>query len=133
VRRTLCLIVFCLLLTSGHVYADFESDVIDLVNAERAAQGLHPLGVDHNLVTAARDHSEDMGLQGYFSHTSLDGRTVPDRITAAGYFYNTYGENIAGGQPTPEDVIEISVSDMLIWPTALIAITGHRILDARPG
>ena len=109
-RRTLYLIVFCLLLTSGDVYADFESEVIDLVNAERAAQGLHPLGVDHILVTAARDHSEDMGLQDYFSHTSLDGRTAPDRITAAGYSYNTYGENIAGGQPTPEDVIDAWMS-----------------------
>jgi hypothetical protein len=84
--------------------------VVDLVNAERAAQGLHPLGVDHNLATAARDHSEDMGLQGYFSHTSLDGRTAPDRITAAGYSYNTYGENIAGGQPTPENVIDAWMS-----------------------
>jgi hypothetical protein len=110
VRRTLCLIVFCLLLTSGHLYADFESDVIDLVNVERAAQGLHPLSYDHSLATAAQDHSEDMGLQGYFSHTSLDGRTVPDRITAAGYSYNTYGENIACGQPTPEDVIDAWMS-----------------------
>jgi len=67
VRRPLYLIVFCLFLTSGHVYADFESEVIDLVNAERATQGLHPLNSDDNLATAARDHSEDMGLQDYFS------------------------------------------------------------------
>jgi hypothetical protein len=110
VRRTLCLIVFSLLLTSGDVYADFESEVIDLVNVERAAQGLHPLNLDDNLATAARNHSEDMGLQDYFSHTSLDGRTLPDRITAAGYSYNTYGENIAGGQPTPENVIDVWMS-----------------------
>jgi uncharacterized protein YkwD len=110
VRRPLYLIVFCLFLTSNYVYADFESEVINLVNVERAAQGLHPLSVDHNLATAARDHSEDMGLQDYFSHTSLDGRTVPDRITAAGYFFNTYGENIAGGQPTPEDVVDAWMS-----------------------
>ena len=109
-RRSLCLIVLCLILTSGYVNADFESEVIDLVNVERAAQGLHPLSIDHNLATAARDHSQDMGLQDYFSHTSLDGRTVPDRITAAGYFYNTYGENIAAGQPTPEDVIDAWMS-----------------------
>jgi len=114
-RRLLYLIVICLFLTSGYVYGDFESEVLDLVNDERAAQGLHPLSVDHNLATAARDHSEDMGLQGYFSHTSLDGRTVPDRITATGYFYNTYGENIAGGQSTPEDVID-----------AWMASSGHR-------
>jgi hypothetical protein len=106
VKRLLYLIFFFLFLTSNYAYADFESEVIDLVNAERATQGLHPLTVDDNLATAARDHSEDMGLQGYFSHTSLDGRTVPDRITAAGYSYNTYGENIAGGQPTPEAVID---------------------------
>jgi uncharacterized protein YkwD len=110
VRRTLCFFVFCFFLLSGYVYADFESEVIDLVNVERAAQGLHPLNLDPNLATAARDHSEDMGLQDYFSHTSLDGRTAPERITAAGYFYNTYGENIAAGQPTPEDVIDAWMS-----------------------
>ena len=104
--RSVCFIVVCLFLTSGHVYADFEREVIDLVNNERAAQGLHPLSLDHNLAAAARDHSEDMGLQDYFSHTSLDGRTAGDRITAAGYFYNTYGENIAAGYQTPEDVID---------------------------
>ena len=109
-RRPLYLIVIFLFLTSGYAYADFESEVLDLVNVERAAQGLHPLSADHNLATAARNHSEDMGLQGYFSHTSLDGRTVPDRIKAAGYSYNTYGENIAGGQPTPEDVIDAWMS-----------------------
>jgi uncharacterized protein YkwD len=106
VKRALCIFLFCFFLLSGHVYADFESDVIDLVNAERAAQGLHPLSYDHRLAVAAGDHSEDMGLQGYFSHTSLDGQTVADRITDAGYSYNTYGENIAAGYSTPEDVID---------------------------
>ena len=109
-RRSLSLIVFCLFLTSGYVYADFEIELVDLVNDERAAQGLHPLRIDHNLGRAARDHSIDMGLQGYFSHTSLDGRTAADRITAAGYLFNAYGENIAAGSPTPEDVIDAWMS-----------------------
>ena len=109
-KRSICLFIFCLFLVTGYVQADFESDVIDLVNLEREAQGLHPLSYDHQLAAAARGHSEDMGAQNYFSHTSLDGRTVPDRITAAGYSYNTYGENIAGGQPTPEDVIDAWMS-----------------------
>ena len=109
-KRLLYLILFCHFLTSNYVYADFENEVLDLVNAERAAQGLHPLNADTNLATAARDHSEDMGLQDYFSHTSLDGRTVPDRITAAGYSYNTYGENIAAGQSTPERVVDAWMS-----------------------
>ena len=58
------------------------------------------------MADAARGHSEDMGLQDYFSHTSLDGRTAGDRIEDAGYTWNAYGENIAAGQPTPEDVID---------------------------
>jgi hypothetical protein len=99
----------------GQVYADFESEVVDLVNVERAAEGLAPLSYDARLAAAARGHSEDMGLQNYFSHTSLDGRTVSDRITDAGYDWNTYGENIAAGQPTPEDVIDS-------W----MASSGHR-------
>jgi len=106
VRRFACLIICCFFLLVEHVYADFESDVIDLVNVEREARGLHPLAYDYSLAAAARDHSEDMGVQDYFSHTSLDGRTVGDRITGAGYSYNTYGENIAAGQSTPEVVID---------------------------
>jgi hypothetical protein len=109
-RRSIYFFIISLFLISGYVHAGFESDVIDLVNLEREAHGLHPLSYDHQLATAARDHSEDMGNQNYFSHTSLDGRTVPDRISAAGYSYNTYGENIAGGQPTPENVIDAWMS-----------------------
>ncbi len=104
-RRVLSLFACCFFLHGGYVYADFESDVIDLVNVERETRGLHPLAFDYSLAAAARDHSEDMGVQDYFSHTSLDGRTVGDRITTAGYSYNTYGENIGAGQPTPEVVI----------------------------
>ena len=105
VRWLFYLFVCCCFLLGGNGYGDFESDVIDLVNVEREARGLHPLAYDYSLAAAARDHSEDMGVQDYFSHTSLDGRTVGDRITAAGYSYNTYGENIAAGQSTPEVVL----------------------------
>ena len=105
-RRVLSLWVCCFLLFYGQVYADFESEVIDLVNVERAAEGLPPLSTDASLASAARAHSEDMGLQDYFSHTSLDGRSPADRITDAGYSWNYMGENIAAGQPTPEDVID---------------------------
>jgi hypothetical protein len=90
----------------GIARADFESDVVDLVNVEREAQGLHPLISDENLASAARDHSEDMGLQGYFDHDSLDGRHFYDRIVDAGYAYSYCGENIAAGYSTPEAVVQ---------------------------
>lgn len=94
-RRVLSIIACCCFLLCGQVYADFESEVIDLVNVERAAEGIAPLSYDARLAAAARGHSEDMGLHDYFSHTSLDGRTVSDRITDAGYTWNFIGENIA--------------------------------------
>ena len=82
-----------------------EEAVFDLVNQERAIHGLHSLSWDDRLFAAARAHSEDMAADGYFSHTSLDGRSPGDRLLDAGYFWNTYGENIAYGYPTPESVI----------------------------
>jgi len=111
----------CIFLFSAIVYADFESDVIDLVNAERLSQGLHPLSFDADLAEAARGHSEDMGIQDYFSHTSLDGRSPADRVNAAGYSWSYLGENIACGQATPQAV-------MNSW----MASSGHRnnILNA---
>ncbi len=105
-RRVLSLCMYCFVLLGGNVYAGFESEVIDLVNVERAAEGLPPLSYDASLGAAARGHSEDMGLQNYFSHMGLDGRTACGRITDAGYTWNYCGENIAAGQPTPEDVID---------------------------
>ena len=106
VKRVLGICACCLLLLGGYVYAEFESEVFDLVNIERDAEGLPPLSYDASLASAARGHSEDMGLQNYFSHTGLDGRTPCDRMTDAGYSWNYCGENIAAGQPTPEDVVD---------------------------
>lgn len=120
-KRTSYVVVICIFLFSAIVYADFESDVIDLVNAERLSQGLHPLAYDANLAEAARGHSEDMGTQDYFSHTSLDNRTPADRVNATGYSWSYLGENIACGQATPQAV-------MNSW----MASSGHRnnILNA---
>ncbi|MFI1393403.1 sigma-70 family RNA polymerase sigma factor [Streptomyces sp. NPDC020681] len=80
--------------------------VVALVNQERAKQGCAPVSGNDRLDTAARLHSEDMAAKDYFSHTSLDGRSPGDRITAAGYQWSTYGENIARGQQTPESVMD---------------------------
>jgi len=81
-----------------------QQRVVDLVNAERAAAGCRPLVIDQRLVAAAQAHSTDMAVNGYFSHTSLDGRTFGDRILAAGY-PRPAAENIARGQRSAEDVM----------------------------
>ena len=57
------------------------------------------------LTVAAEGHSQDMAAKNYFSHTSADGRTLADRINAAGYAWSSAGENIAAGYPTIDAVM----------------------------
>ena len=77
--------------------------VVALVNSARASAGCGPLRGDARLAAAAQGHSDDMASQGYFSHTSLDGRTFADRVRVAGY-PNPGGENIAQGQRSAQAV-----------------------------
>ncbi len=48
-------------------------------------EDLPPLVMNRNLYESARDHGWDMIRNGYFSQTSLDGRTLDDRIRNKGY------------------------------------------------
>lgn len=81
-------------------------EVTALVNAERAKEGCSAVRSNSKLATAASRHSADMVSRDYFSHTSPDGSDPGDRITAAGYRWSTYGENIAKGQSTPAAVMD---------------------------
>ncbi|MCI3225940.1 CAP domain-containing protein [Streptomyces sp. NP-1717] len=80
--------------------------VTTLVNSERAKAGCGPVSTNSQLDTAALRHSQDMAAKGYFDHNSPDGKDPGDRITAAGYQWSTYGENIARGQQTAAQVME---------------------------
>jgi uncharacterized protein YkwD len=84
---------------------DFERQVIDLINQERAAQGLAPLHVDDRLMRAARHHSQDMAANNFVSHTGSDGSSPWDRIEREGYLLATGGETIAAGFPDPTSVV----------------------------
>jgi uncharacterized protein YkwD len=80
--------------------------VVALVNAERGKQGLDPLEVNPQLMTAAQSHAADMATQDYFSHIGEDGSTVADRVNGAGYAWTALGENIAAGSATPAVVMQ---------------------------
>ncbi|MFJ7071723.1 sigma-70 family RNA polymerase sigma factor [Streptomyces sp. NPDC098781] len=86
--------------------ADTVGQVVALVNKERANAGCGPLAEDSLLNKAALGHSEDMAARDFFDHTNPDGADPGQRITAAGYRWSTYGENIAMGQQTPQSVME---------------------------
>ncbi|MGW7817597.1 CAP domain-containing protein [Streptomyces puniciscabiei] len=79
--------------------------VVQLVNAERAKVGCHPLTVNPELTKAAQAHSADMAAHQNMSHTGSDGSSPGDRITRAGYSWSAYGENVAYGYATPEQVM----------------------------
>jgi uncharacterized protein YkwD len=100
---------------------DFTNRVIELTNQERSQAGLSPLKFESRLATAALQHSQDMALQDYFSHTQPNGGTLGDRINATGYQFSNAAENIAAGMSTPEDAV-----------TGWMNSPGHRVNILNP-
>lgn len=93
------------------VNADYEQQVVDLVNTERAARGLPPYKRVTALDEAARYHSADMSQENYFDHDTYDRSGsnlvfICNTWTRIGKYYpSATGENIAGGQVTPQSVM----------------------------
>ncbi|MCF3943639.1 CAP domain-containing protein [Oceanobacillus alkalisoli] len=85
--------------------SEFEAEVVELTNAERAKQGLAPLQIDTELSKVARDKSKDMATNGYFDHNSPVHGSPFDMMKSYGINYSTAGENIAKGQRSPEEVV----------------------------
>ncbi len=83
----------------------YEEEVVRLVNAERAKNGLKPLTHDWELSRVARYKSQDMKDNGYFSHTSPVYGSPFQMMKKFGISYRTAGENIARGQATPQAVV----------------------------
>jgi uncharacterized protein YkwD len=64
-----------------------------------------PLTWNRDLETAALRHARDMAAKNYFSHIGKDGSNFTDRVTRAGYNWQTVAENIAYGYPTAREVV----------------------------
>ncbi|MEU1820415.1 CAP domain-containing protein [Streptomyces roseifaciens] len=79
---------------AGGANGKHVQQVVDMVNAERAKAGCSPLTINTKLQAAAQGHSDDMAARDYYAHTSPEGKSPGDRMTAAGYRWSTYGENI---------------------------------------
>jgi len=71
------------------------TDIIRLVNSDRAESGLGTLRENDLLDQAAAAKALDMVQKDYFAHTSPDGKTPWDFIHSAGYKYTAAGENLA--------------------------------------
>jgi serralysin len=84
---------------------NFIYRVLELTNIERSKLGFSPLTFNTQLLNAAANHSQNMALQDFFSHTGKDGSSLASRITATGYQFSAAAENIAAGSSTPEQVV----------------------------
>ncbi|OLZ67545.1 hypothetical protein AV521_24650 [Streptomyces sp. IMTB 2501] len=79
--------------------------ILQLVNAERAKVGCQELTLNSALANAAQAHSADMAAHQNMSHTGSDGSSPGDRITRAGFDWSAYGENVAYGYATADQVM----------------------------
>ena len=95
--------------TSNPVDSDFYSfkqEVLNLVNIERAKQGLNPLVMDDSLLSKCADaKAKDMVVNKYFDHNSPVYGSPFDMMRQFGVKFSTAGENIAQGQATPQQVM----------------------------
>jgi uncharacterized protein YkwD len=92
-----------------------DKQMLSLVNNARAQtrscgtmsyQAAPALSWNCQLENAAHGHSLSMAENNYFDHTGIDGSSPGDRISAAGYAWKAYGENIAAGYTDAESVMQ---------------------------
>jgi uncharacterized protein YkwD len=85
-----------------------DAGIIDLTNEARTRQGLPTLGADVRLSRAAQLQAEQMARAGRIDHV-LTGAAHPrpeDRLDAAGYDWQAYGENLASGYPDARSLVQ---------------------------
>jgi len=80
-------------------------DVFTFSNQERTNIGLPTLRSDDQLNSAALAKANDMFEKDYWAHVAPDGATPWAFIYAAGYNYQTAGENLAKGFNTSAGVV----------------------------
>lgn len=83
----------------------YEQEVVRLVNAQRAQNGLKPLAENWELSRVARYKSADMASRRYFSHESPTYGSPYQMMRSFGISFRSAGENIAYGQRTPAAVV----------------------------
>jgi len=88
------------------VAEEWAARVVQLTNEARAEEGLPPLSVNAILTRIAEDYACEMIEGGFFAHESpITGSTVGSRALQYGYYFRKVGENLAGGQESPEQVM----------------------------
>lgn len=85
--------------------SSYALEVLSLVNAERAKAGVGALKMDASAERAANIRAKE--IQQTFSHTRPNGSGFNTALTEAGVNFRAYGENIAYGQNSPQEVMQV--------------------------
>jgi hypothetical protein len=86
--------------------SDFSTAaLLTTTNAERLKQNEPALTLNAQLSAAAQAKAEDMVRNNYWAHSSPDGKTPWSFIDAAGYQYQSAGENLAYGFSSATDSV----------------------------
>jgi hypothetical protein len=88
----------------------FDTELIDLVNQERAKVGANPLSAPDRIDDAADAHALDMAINNNLSLSGSDGSTPNSRIQDTGYLFANVGETIAIGDDAAQ-VVAIWMND----------------------
>ena len=89
-----------------------KAELLRLHNEARAEHGAGSFCVQQNLMSSAQEHAGDMLERDFYAHETPEGLTPADRISRAGHFFATYGENnnrvsgAYGGEPDANDLLE---------------------------
>jgi len=105
-----------------------ETDLGQLVNRERTAQGLVELQLDPDAMAIARNRAETMAAADLLSHQNPDGSDVFDAIASAGIPWFGAGEVIVwNNYPTAPDSTAQAVAAWLSSPShrALVMSTDY--------
>ena len=87
-------------------YSAYANEVLRLVNIERANVGVAPLVLDEALCNAANMRAIEMDCTGVFGHKRPNEHSCFEVYDICNVeWQSACGENIAGGQATPEEVM----------------------------
>lgn len=88
---------------SGTTNSSYVDQVLNLINEERAKEGLSPLTTNSSLKKAAQQRAKEIVTN--FSHNRPDGSSGVTVLKEYSISYSAWGENIAYGQKTPAAVM----------------------------
>lgn len=116
-KETWLLLAAPLALAGGESTTGAADRLFAAVNAARAVArrcgdtreyaAVPPLARSAALDEAALAHARDIAARGALGHEGADGSTAGERVVRAGYRWSTVGENVAAGQQSADESVDI--------------------------